>query len=64
MSITTMGVNDVAAILMVHANRVLELAASNELSSVKIGRKWVFREEDVKQFLDRKIRERKMGKGW
>jgi excisionase family DNA binding protein len=58
----TLDAEEVAKVLRVHCNRVLEWAASKELRGVKLGRAWVFREQDVEAFLDRKLREQDMGK--
>ena len=56
----TYNAEQAAAILFVHENRILEWAAAGELAGVKLGRAWVFRERDLEDFLDRKIREQHM----
>ncbi len=48
--------------LHVHVNRIFEWATRGELRGVKLGRAWVFKEQDLEAFLDRKLREREMGK--
>lgn len=53
----TYNAEQVAEVLFVHTNRVLEWAVSGELLGVKLGRAWVFREQEVEAFLDRKLRE-------
>ena len=53
----TYNAKQVAEVLFVHTNRVLEWAASGELLGVKLGRAWVFREQEVEAFLDMKLRE-------
>ena len=60
MSLQTYNAEQVADLLFVHENRVLEWASSGELLGVKLGRAWVFREQDVEAFLDRKMREQSM----
>ena len=60
MTLKTYNAEQVASLLFVHENRVLEWAASGELLGVKLGRAWVFREQEVEAFLDRKMREQNM----
>jgi excisionase family DNA binding protein len=53
---------EAADVLHVHVNRIFEWAARGELAGVKLGRAWLFREQDIEAFIDRKLRERQMGK--
>jgi len=62
MTLCTYNAAQTAKILFVHVNRVLELASSGELEGIKVGRAWVFRDQEISAYLDRKFRERKMGK--
>lgn len=48
---STLGVQEAAALLHVHAQTVLELAQSGELPGARIGRSWVFIEADVLEWL-------------
>ena len=61
MTLKTYNAEQAAAILFVHENRILEWAAAGELTGVKLARQWVFRERDLEEFLDRKVREQNMG---
>lgn len=53
----TLGVSEAADILKVHENRILELAGSGEIPGAKIGRAWVFIDEDLFEYVRRKIKE-------
>ena len=46
-----------AMFLKVHPNTVLQLAASGELPGAKVGRAWVFIEDDVADYLRCRVQE-------
>lgn len=58
----TFDVDECAAFLKVHSNTVLELAAKGELPGAKIGRAWIFVEDDVVDYLRAKVREQTMAR--
>ena len=53
----TLDIHAAADALKVHTNTILDLAGRGVLPGAKIGRSWVFREEDVESYLVRQIKE-------
>jgi excisionase family DNA binding protein len=53
----TFNTKECAAFLKVHTNTVLDLAITGKLRGVKVGRAWVFMEDDVVAFLNGLIEE-------
>ena len=51
----TMGLEDAADFLHVHTNTVLKLAADCRIRGAKVGRAWVFTEDDLAEFLKTEI---------
>jgi excisionase family DNA binding protein len=47
----TLDINEAAEFLKVHRNTALELAERGDLIGAKIGRAWVFLEDDLVEFL-------------
>ena len=52
----TLDVDECASFLKVHPTTVLELAAAGELPGAKIGRAWVFLQDDVVEYLRGQVR--------
>lgn len=52
---STLGVEECAALLRVDKSTTLELAQSGELPGAKIGKAWVFIYEDVMNYLRMKV---------
>ena len=46
---------EVASILRIHASTVSRLVKSRELTALRIGKRPMFRSEDVKAFIDNRI---------
>ena len=53
----TLDINECAEFLKVHPTTILELAASGELPGAKIGRAWVFLQDDLIEYLRSKVRQ-------
>ena len=53
----TLDIKGAADALKVHTNTILDLAGRGVLPGAKIGRSWVFREEDIDAYLIRQIKE-------
>ncbi|WP_374355018.1 helix-turn-helix domain-containing protein [Chitinimonas sp.] len=51
----TMGIQDAASYLRIHANSVLKLAQTGELRGAKIGKEWVFLASDVERYLGAQV---------
>lgn len=51
----TLSLNEAAEVLKVHENTVMELASTGEIPGAKIGRAWVFIDEDLIAFVRRQI---------
>lgn len=52
---STVGVPEAAALMKVHANRVLELIAEGTLPAAKVGRAWVMLTRDVLTYVENQI---------
>lgn len=52
---TTVGVPEAAALMKVHANRVLELIGAGTLPAAKVGRAWVMLTRDVLAYVENQI---------
>lgn len=52
----TLDLDECAAVLKVHPETAAELAAKGELPGAKIGRAWVFVEDDVVDYLREQVR--------
>lgn len=52
----TLNLEECAAFLKVHPNTVSDLAVTGELPGAKIGRAWVFVEDDVLDYLREQVR--------
>jgi excisionase family DNA binding protein len=51
----TLDLQEAAAMLKVHENTVLELVGSGEVPGAKIGRAWVFLDEDLLAYVRKQI---------
>jgi len=54
---TTLKISSAAEYLGVHENTILRLAGEGRLRGAKIGRAWVFLEEDLIDYVRRQVRE-------
>ena len=53
----TLNLTEAADLLKVHENRVMALAGAGEIPGAKIGRAWVFIDEDLIAYVRRQIKE-------
>ena len=53
----TLNLTEAAAVLKVHENRVMEWASTGIIPAAKLGRAWVFIDEDLIAFVKKQIKE-------